>query len=39
MKYRKGWLKRMFTYKKYIKEFDGNMLDIILESEFKSEEK
>ncbi len=39
VEYRKGWLERMFTYKKFMKEFDGNMLDIILEPELKSEEK
>ncbi len=29
----------MFIYKKHIKEFDGDMLEVILESELKSEEK
>ena len=30
--YRKKWLNRMFEYKKCMKDFDDNMLDIILES-------
>jgi len=29
----------MFTYKKFMKEFNGDMLDIVLEPEFKLEEK
>ena len=37
--YRKEWLKRMFKYQKYIKDFDGDMLDIVLEPQLKSEEK
>ena len=28
VEYRKGWLKRMFTYKKRIKEFDGDILEV-----------
>ena len=28
--YRKEWLKRMFVYKKNMKDFDNNMFDIIL---------
>ena len=37
--YRKEWLKRMFEYKKFMKDFDGNMLDIILEPQLKPKEK
>jgi hypothetical protein len=37
--YRKDWLKRMFEYKKSMKEFDGDMLDIVLEPQLKAEEK
>ena len=37
--YRKEQLNRMFKYKKYMKDFDDNMLDIILEPQFKSEKK
>ena len=37
--YRKEWLKRMFKYQKYMKDFDGDMLDIVLEPQLKSEEK
>ncbi len=29
--YRKEWLKRMFEYQKYMKVFDSDMLDIVLE--------
>jgi hypothetical protein len=39
VEYRKGWLERMFTYKKFMKKFDNDMLDIVLEPELKSEEK
>src|SRR6266540_1988787 len=39
VEYRKGWLERMFTYKKRMKEFDGDMLEIILEPKLKSGEK
>ncbi len=39
IEYRKEWLKRIFTYKKFMKEFDDDMLDIILEPELKSGEK
>ena len=39
VEYRKGWLERMFTYKKHMKEFDSDMLEVILEPEFKSGEK
>ncbi len=35
MEYKKGWLERMFTYKKYMKKFDDDMLDVILEPELK----
>jgi hypothetical protein len=34
--YRKEWLNRMFEYKKYMKDFDGDMLDIVLEPQLKS---
>ena len=37
--YRKEWLKRMFIYKESMKDFDGNMLDIILESQIKLKKK
>jgi hypothetical protein len=37
--YRKEWLKRMFEYKKSMKDFDGDMLDIVLEPQLKSGEK
>ena len=39
VEYRKEWLKRMFMYKKRMKEFDGNMLDIVLELKLELEEK
>lgn len=39
IKYRKEWLKRMFEYQKYMKDFNGDMLDIVLEPQLKSEEK
>ena len=39
VEYRKGWLERMFIYKKCMKEFNGDMLEVILESELKSGEK
>ncbi|PKK80041.1 hypothetical protein RhiirC2_725359 [Rhizophagus irregularis] len=29
--YRKEWLKRMFEYQKFMKEFDGDMMDIVSE--------
>ena len=31
--YRNEWLNRMFEYKKYMKDFDSNKFDIILESQ------
>src|SRR6266540_5531746 len=37
--YRKEWLNRMFEYKKYMKDFDSNMLDIILKPQLKSGKK
>jgi hypothetical protein len=39
VKYRKEWLKRMFEYKKSMKDFDGDILDVVLEPQFKPEEK
>ncbi|CAB4417942.1 unnamed protein product [Rhizophagus irregularis] len=39
VKYRKEWLKRMFEYKKSMKDFDSNMLDVVLEPQLKPEEK
>ncbi len=39
VKYKKEWLKRMFEYQKYIKFFDGIILDVVLESQLKLEEK
>ncbi len=29
--YKKEWLKRMFEYKRYMKDFDGDILNITLE--------
>ena len=37
--YRKEWLNRMFEYKKYMKDFDGDKLDNILEPQLKSGKK
>ena len=37
--YRKEWLKRMFEYKRCMKYFDGNILDITLEPYLGPEEK
>ncbi len=37
--YRKEWLKRMFKYQKYMKNFNSDMLDIVLEPQLKLEEK
>jgi len=31
MIYKKEWLKKMFKYQKYMKDFNDNILDIILE--------
>src|SRR6266498_4034874 len=39
VEYRKEWLERMFMYKKRMKEFDGDMLDIVLEPKLELEEK
>ncbi|PKK56432.1 hypothetical protein RhiirC2_671666, partial [Rhizophagus irregularis] len=39
VEYRKEWLKRMFKYKKSMKDFDGDMLDVVLEPQLNSEEK
>jgi hypothetical protein len=39
VKYRKEWLKRIFEYKKSIKDFDGDILDVVLEPQLKPEEK
>ena len=36
--YRNEWLKRMFSYKKYMKDFDGDM-NIVLELQLGPEEK
>lgn len=33
--YRKEWLKRMFTYKKSMKDFDGEMLEIVIEPQLE----
>ncbi|RIB28788.1 hypothetical protein C2G38_2311310 [Gigaspora rosea] len=33
--YRKGWLERMFKYKKNMKDFTGDMLEVIVEPELK----
>ncbi|GES92136.1 hypothetical protein GLOIN_2v1785920 [Rhizophagus clarus] len=35
----KEWLKRIFEYKKSKKDFDGNMLDVVLEPQLKSGKK
>ncbi|PKY59893.1 hypothetical protein RhiirA4_281522, partial [Rhizophagus irregularis] len=37
--YRNEWLKRIFEYRKSMKDFDGDMLDVILESQLKLGEK
>ncbi|CAG8596865.1 7920_t:CDS:2 [Cetraspora pellucida] len=37
--YRREWLNRMFTYKKYMKSFDGDRLEIIIEPELEPDEK
>ncbi len=39
IEYRKGWLKRMFIYKKYVKEFNNDILDVVLEPKLKLGEK
>ena len=39
MKYRKEWLKRMFEYQKLMKDFDGDMMDIVSEPQLKLGEK
>ncbi len=39
VEYREKWLKRMFVYKKHMRKFDEDMLDIILEPKLKSEKK
>ncbi len=39
IEYKKRWLKRMFIYKKFMKKFDDDILNIVLEFEFKSEKK
>ncbi|CAG8560864.1 14517_t:CDS:2 [Cetraspora pellucida] len=33
--YRKEWLKRMFTYKKSMKDFNGEMLEIVIEPQLE----
>ncbi|CAG8486586.1 8750_t:CDS:2 [Dentiscutata erythropus] len=37
--YRKGWLERMFKYKKGMKDFTGDMLEVIVEPELEYGEK
>ncbi|CAG8516857.1 3182_t:CDS:2, partial [Dentiscutata heterogama] len=37
--YRKGWLERMFRYKMYMKDFVGDMLEIVIEPELESDER
>jgi hypothetical protein len=37
--YRNEWLKRMFEYRKSMKDFDGDMLDVVLEPQLKPGEK
>ena len=39
VKYRKEWLERMFGYKKFMKEFEGDILDVVLEPELNPGEK
>ncbi|CAG8668510.1 23675_t:CDS:2 [Cetraspora pellucida] len=39
VKYRKEWLKRMFEYKKNMKEFDSDMLDIVIEPQLRQSKK
>ncbi|UZO06126.1 uncharacterized protein OCT59_026457 [Rhizophagus irregularis] len=35
VKYRKEWLKRMFEYQRLMKDFDGDMMDIVSEPQLK----
>ncbi|CAG8784764.1 15844_t:CDS:2, partial [Acaulospora morrowiae] len=37
--YRKEWLNRMFEYRKYMKSFNGKMLDIVIEPQLESSKK
>ena len=37
--YRKEWLIRMFEYKKCMKDFDGDMLNVILKPQLESGKK
>ena len=37
--YRKEWLKRMFEYQKLMKDFDGDLMDIIIEPQLNPGEK
>src|SRR2546421_6218300 len=37
--YRKEWLNRMFEYQNFMKNFDGDMMNIISEPQLKSGEK
>src|SRR3989440_2823372 len=39
VKYRKEWLKRMFEYQRLMKDFDGDMMDIVSEPQLKPGEK
>ena len=39
VKYRKEWLKRMFEYQRLMKDFDGDMMNIVSEPQLKSGEK
>ncbi|CAG8610173.1 18530_t:CDS:2, partial [Acaulospora morrowiae] len=37
--YRREWLNRMFEYRKYMKSFNGKMLDIVIEPQLESSKK
>ncbi|PKK56498.1 hypothetical protein RhiirC2_634119, partial [Rhizophagus irregularis] len=39
VKYRKEWLKRMFEYQRLMKDFDGDMMDIVSEPQLKPGDK
>jgi len=39
VKYRKEWLERMFKYQKFMKDFEGDNMDIVSEPKLMPEEK
>ena len=39
VQYRKEWLKRMFNYKQLMKDYNGEMLDEIIEPQLQPDEK